>query len=53
MSGYDTGPGNTLMDAWIRKIKGLDYDKNGEFAMTGKPNKQLLDLLLEDPYFKK
>jgi len=34
-SGYDTGPGNTLMDAWIRRHKGLDFDRNGAWAKTG------------------
>jgi anhydro-N-acetylmuramic acid kinase len=34
--GYDTGPGNTLMDAWIKKSKGLKFDQNGDFAKSGK-----------------
>ena len=28
-SGYDTGPGNTLMDAWIRKNHNKNFDKDG------------------------
>ena len=32
VTGFDTGPGNTLMDAWIRKHKGLDFDRDGAFA---------------------
>lgn len=30
--GYDTGPGNTLMDAWIRKHQSVNFDKDGQFA---------------------
>jgi anhydro-N-acetylmuramic acid kinase len=51
--GFDTGPGNGLMDEWIQKHKKQAYDKNGEWAQTGKINHELLTLLLKDPYFKK
>ena len=37
-SGYDTGPGNTLMDAWIRKHHNKNFDKDGLFAQTGTLN---------------
>jgi anhydro-N-acetylmuramic acid kinase len=50
--GYDTGPGNTLMDAWIKKNQDFDYDANGDWASTGKIIKPLLKRLLDDPYFK-
>ena len=53
VTGYDTGPGNTLMDAWIRRHQGLDYDENGKFASTGKADVKLLEKLLADPYFSK
>lgn len=49
--GYDTGPGNMLMDAWINKIKNKNFDKNGEFAGQGKVQTALLQQLLSDPYF--
>lgn len=49
--GYDTGPANTLMDAWIRQHKNLPYDNNGEWAATGKTDEELLTELLSDPYF--
>jgi anhydro-N-acetylmuramic acid kinase len=49
--GYDTGPGNTLMDAWSEKINGNPYDKNGGFAAQGKVLSGLLNLLLSDQYF--
>ena len=53
ITGYDTGPGNILLDAWIRKVKGLNYDQNGLWASTGTVNKKLLKILLSDPYFIK
>lgn len=50
--GYDTGPGNTLMDAWIKKNQNIDYDASGHWASTGQVIKPLLERLLDDPYFK-
>ena len=50
--GYDTGPGNCLMDMWILKQQGFPYDKGGEWALTGRVIKPLLDTLLADPFFK-
>jgi len=49
--GYDTGAGNMLMDAWIGKIQGKTFDKNGEFAQQGVVLPSLLTKLLADPYF--
>ena len=49
--GYDTGPGNMLMDAWIHQQQQKSYDKNGEFAAMGQIDKTLLNTLLADPYF--
>jgi len=49
--GYDTGPGNTLMDAWSRRHLNRPYDENGTWAMQGNLNLDLLDKLLKDPYF--
>lgn len=49
--GFDTGPGNVLLDQWIERQYGLAYDKNGEWAKSGEVNKDLLDALLDDPYF--
>ncbi|MDF1683284.1 MAG: anhydro-N-acetylmuramic acid kinase [Legionellaceae bacterium] len=51
--GYDTGPGNTLMDAWIKKHRNVDYDAHGAWASTGQIIQPLLERLLEDSYFKK
>ncbi|WP_416192005.1 anhydro-N-acetylmuramic acid kinase [Neisseria sp. CCUG12390] len=49
--GFDTGPGNMLMDAWTQHIWQLPYDRNGEKAAQGKLLPELLDTLLDHPYF--
>jgi len=49
--GFDTGPGNCLMDEWINLHLQKNFDKDGSFAAQGKVNKALLAHLLADPYF--
>ncbi len=49
--GYDTGPGNCLLDAWIRQHEGSDYDESGQWAAGGEVDHDLLGLLYSDPYF--
>ncbi len=51
VSGFDTGPGNGLMDAWIKKHKQQSFDKDGAWASTGTINDKLLESLLTDSYF--
>lgn len=51
VSGFDTGPGNTLLDSWIDRHRGLAYDRDGEWAASGNVCAQLLATLLDDPYF--
>ncbi len=51
VDGYDTGPGNMLMDAWIAKHQEVGFDRNGDWAAQGKINAILLEALLSDPYF--
>ena len=51
--GYDLGPGNCLMDAWILRHQGQSYDVKGQWASQGKVITPLLQALLEDPFFKK
>ncbi|HEX7048006.1 MAG TPA: anhydro-N-acetylmuramic acid kinase [Gammaproteobacteria bacterium] len=51
VTGYDTGPGNGLMDAWIQHSKGENFDRDGEWAATGKVNDELLAALSADPFF--
>jgi anhydro-N-acetylmuramic acid kinase len=52
VSGYDTGPGNVLMDLWIARHKGQPYDADGAWAATGRNVPALLDSLLDEPYFR-
>ncbi|BAF72195.1 anhydro-N-acetylmuramic acid kinase [Sulfurovum sp. NBC37-1] len=49
--GYDTGPGNVLMDMWVAEHKDVTYDRNGEWARSGEVIYPLLEAMLEDPYF--
>ncbi|TAL64065.1 MAG: anhydro-N-acetylmuramic acid kinase [Legionella sp.] len=52
-SGWDVGPGNCLLDAWIRSHQGKAYDKSGAWAATGAVILTLLDELLADPFINK
>lgn len=49
--GYDTGPGNMLMDSWIHKTKNKNFDKDAWLAKQGKVLASLLTQLLSEPYF--
>lgn len=49
--GFDTGPGNMLVDAWIWRNLGKPYDKDAEWANEGKVILPLLQDMLNDPYF--
>lgn len=49
--GFDTGPGNTLINTWIYKNLGKRYDHNGEWAGGGESVPDLLEDLISDPYF--
>jgi len=49
--GFDTGPGNGLMDSWVHKHLGKNFDHNGEWAATGKLIPALLSKMLDDQYF--
>jgi anhydro-N-acetylmuramic acid kinase len=51
VSGFDTGPGNVLMDAWIHLHQGKSYDADGEWAGTGRVNNELLTHLLSESFF--
>lgn len=52
VQGYDTGPGNVLMDAWIQQQRQLSYDKDGRWAATGKVNQPLLSHLLDLAFYQ-
>lgn len=49
--GFDSGPGNMLLDAWTKRHQDLDYDADGAWASTGQVIAPLLSALLADPYF--
>jgi anhydro-N-acetylmuramic acid kinase len=50
VTGFDTGPGNTLMDEWTRRHLGRPYDAGGAWAATGRVSTPLLQRLLAHPY---
>ena len=52
-SGYDTGPGNTLLDQWHERHRGDRFDHSGQWAAGGTSSARLLQSLLSDPYFQK
>jgi anhydro-N-acetylmuramic acid kinase len=51
VTGFDTGPGNTLLDAWARSHLNTAMDAGGRWAAQGNVNTALLAHLLKDPYF--
>ena len=50
--GFDCGPGNVLMDAWIHHHLGHTYDRDGAWAASGVVQPALLKALLSDPFFQ-
>ena len=49
--GFDTGPGNTLLDAWCERHTGEPFDRDGAWAASGVVIEGLLDAMKADPYF--
>jgi anhydro-N-acetylmuramic acid kinase len=49
--GYDTGPGNTLLDLWHQRHRGSAFDEGGRWAAGGRVLPNLLATMLTDPYF--
>lgn len=52
VTGYDTGPGNGLMDAWIQHRRGERFDRDGKWAASGNVDETLLGTLLAEPFFR-
>ena len=52
-AGFDTGPGNTLLDGWVERNRGERYDRGGRWAAEGQVNPELLQVLMEHPYLAK
>lgn len=53
VKGFDCGPGNMLMDAWIAEQQGHAFDENGTWASQGKVNQALLSRMMTDSFFAK
>ncbi|KJZ37674.1 anhydro-N-acetylmuramic acid kinase [Pseudomonas fluorescens] len=51
VAGFDCGPGNVLLDAWIHQQRGDNFDRDGQWAANGKVEPSLLNELLSDPFF--
>ena len=52
VTGFDTGPGNTLLDGWVRKNTKDPYDRRGAWAATGEIDEALLERMLAYEYFE-
>jgi anhydro-N-acetylmuramic acid kinase len=52
VTGFDTGPANRLLDAWISLQQGKNFDAGGAWAGTGQCDDALLQRLLEEPYLE-
>ncbi len=48
---FDTGPGNALMDDWVKSRTGKLFDEDGKIAAAGRPDESLLDQWRAHPYF--
>ena len=53
IKGWDTGPGNALIDWAVTKLSAgkKTYDKNGDWATQGTPNQELIHQWLQHPFF--
>ncbi len=51
-SGFDCGPGNILLDLWVRRCRNQAYDRDGAWARSGAYSEPLLTRMLDDPFFR-
>ena len=51
--GFDTGPGNTLLDHWVKRHLGESFDRGGQWSAEGEVIADSLQRLLQHPYFQK
>ena len=49
--GFDTGPGNVLLDLWHARHRDAAYDRGGAWARSGRVNDPLLAALVAEPFF--
>ncbi len=52
VTGFDTGPGNGLLDSWAAQQLGTPMDRDGGWAASGQVRSELLERWLADPYFR-
>lgn len=52
LTGFDTGPGNTLLDYWAMRHLGYALDDGGHWAAGGQHDGTLLEGLMDEPYFR-
>jgi anhydro-N-acetylmuramic acid kinase len=52
VSGFDSGPGNCLLDLWATRHLGKPFDEGGQWSAGGRPIAELLERLLDEPYFR-
>jgi anhydro-N-acetylmuramic acid kinase len=52
VTGFDTGPANRLLDAWIAQHLAKDFDADGAWAASGQVDDTLLRELLDEPYLR-
>lgn len=50
VSGFDCGPGNALLDLWVQRHRGQDFDADGQWAAGGQVHAPLLQTLMAEPY---
>jgi anhydro-N-acetylmuramic acid kinase len=50
VTGFDSGPGNMLLDQWTQQHTGQAYDANGDWSASGQVNEALLQAMLAEPY---
>ena len=49
---FDTGPGNSVIDMTVKLLRPeLRYDRDGKLASAGNPVEEVVDELLDHPYF--
>ncbi len=49
--GFDTGPGNVLLDLWHARHRNATFDRDGVWSRSGRADAALLAALLSEPYF--
>jgi anhydro-N-acetylmuramic acid kinase len=53
IAGFDSGPGNVLLDHWTQLHQSRPYDEGGDWARSGTVCPALLEAMLDDPYFQR